>query len=440
MPETCDMTDTLGIALIGCGTVGTGVAKILHDHAGRILERSGKGFSLRHVVVQDATKSRDPAIPASILGTDSAVAIHDPAVHVVVELMGGTTTARHVVLDALAAGKHVVTANKALLAEHGPELFAAARKAERVICFEAAVAGGVPIIRALAESLSANQVTALQGILNGTSNFILTAMADCGLSYADALKEAQHLGYAEADPTLDVDGSDAAHKLAVLAQIAFGVTAKPTDIEKLGINNVHEMDIRFADELGYTIKLLAEAWTHGQQVALHVAPVLLRHTDMLAQVRGAFNAIQVVGDVVGETLYQGPGAGMMPTASSVVSDLIDIAVGRAQRTFTAAALWSPRDRGFTITPSEKVRSRFYLRLIIADQPGVLADVCRLLAEEAISISSVIQHEPLDEATTSPLPLVIMTHTAETGKFRRAVEKINTLSTISEPATFYSVDG
>ena len=400
------MSEPFGIALVGCGTVGTGVAKILLTHRDRVASRAGKALSLRKVVVRDPAKTRDPAIPSELISADRASALRDPSVHVVVELVGGTTFAKEVVLAALAAGKHVVTANKALLAEHGAELFDAARSAERTICFEAAVAGGVPIIRALAESLAANQVTAIQGILNGTSNFILSSMADRGVSYADALAEAQRLGYAEADPTLDVDGSDAAHKLAVLAQIAFGVTADPGQIEKHGIDRVDALDIRFATELGYTVKLLAEAWADKNQVALHVAPVLLRQTDMLAQVRGAFNAIQVVGDIVGETLYQGPGAGMMPTASSVVADLIDLAVGRAQRTFAAAKLWDRAGRGFTIEPSERVRSRFYLRRLVKDQPGVLADVCRVLADESISISSVIQHEAVEghpEQTVSTSP-------------------------------------
>jgi len=472
------MSEPLGIALVGCGTVGTGVAKILWTHRDRVASRAGKALLLRKVVVRDPAKVRDPAIPAELLSTDLSSALRDPSVHVVVELVGGTTFAREVVLAALAAGKHVVTANKALLASHGAELFDAARAAERTICFEAAVAGGVPIIRALAESLAANQVTAIQGILNGTSNFILSSMTDRGVSYADALAEAQRLGYAEADPTLDVDGSDAAHKLAVLAQIAFGVTADPGQIEKHGIDRVDALDIRFATELGYTVKLLAEAWASGsgqfavdsgqfavgsgqfavgsgQQdrtdsslptahcplptVALHVAPVLLRQTDMLAQVRGAFNAIQVVGDIVGETLYQGPGAGMMPTASSVVADLIDLAIGRAQRTFAAAKLWDRAGRGFTIEPSERVRSRFYLRLLVKDQPGVLADVCRVLADEGISISSVIQHEAVEGHPEQTVPLVIMTHTAETGRFRAAVRGIDRLTGVATAAVFYSVD-
>lgn len=431
------MSEPLGIALVGCGTVGGGVADLLLRHADRLAARAGRPLALRRVVVRDPNKVRDVTIPKELVSTDHAAAIHDPTVHVVVELIGGTTTAKKVVLDALAAGKHVVTANKALLADAGNEVFEAARKAGRAVCFEAAVAGGVPIIRALGESLAANQVTAIQGILNGTSNFILTAMAERGMSYAAALAEAQKLGYAEADPTLDVDGSDAAHKLAVLAQIAFGVAARPHEIERHGIDKLDAMDIRFADELGYTIKLLAEAWTDGNAVALHVAPVLLRHTDLLAQVRGAYNAILVHGDIVGETLYQGPGAGRGPTASSVVADLIDLAVGRAQRTFAAAQLWSQASKGFTVEPPERVRSRFYLRLTVADKPGALADVARILADEQISISSVVQHEA-EEDGGGPVPLVIVTHYAETGRFRSALAKISKLPASAAPAVFYSM--
>ncbi len=432
------MSEPLGVALVGCGTVGSGVAKILLTQSDRLARRAGRPLALRRVAVRDPAKARPPEILASLVSTDIASAITDPAVHVVVELIGGTTTAKDVVLSALAAGKHVVTANKALLAEAGTEVFAVARKAERAVCFEAAVAGGVPIIRALAESLAANQGTAIPGILNGTSNFILTAMAERGLTYSAALAEAQKLGYAEADPTLDVDGSDAAHKLAILAQIAFGVTARPHDIERQGINTLDAMDIRFADELGYTIKLLAEAWAEGSQVALHVAPVLLRHTDLLAQVRGAYNAIAVFGDLVGETLYQGPGAGMMPTASSVVADLIDLAVGRAQRTFAVANLWGQSKNGFTVEPNERVKSRFYLRLLVADRPGVLADITRILADEEISISSVVQHEATEGGAAEPVPLVIVTHYAPTGRFRSALGKINHHPAVATQAVSYSM--
>jgi homoserine dehydrogenase len=494
------MPESLGIAIVGGGTVGSGVAEILLGHAERLTRRTGgRALRLRHIVVRDAAKPR-PGLPAVIVHPDWTRAVRDPEVAVVLELIGGVTTARDVVLAALAAGKDVVTANKALLAAHGPELFAAARTAGRAIGFEAAVAGGIPIIKALAESLAANQVTAIQGILNGTSNFILSSMADRGISYADALAEAQSLGYAEADPTLDVDGSDAAHKLAVLAQIAFGVTPRPGDILTRGIAGLDALDIRFAAELGYTIKLLAEAWTqtnpnaefgmrnaesihaelgmsnaefqraefktdelnsakrqsqqsiqhsaevphsafripHLSSVSLHVSPVLLRSTDLLAQVRGAFNAVRVIGDIVGETVYQGPGAGKMPTASSVLSDVIDLAIGRLPATFAAAKLWNREQARVAVGSADHISSRFYLRVLVKDRPGVLADVCGLLAADQISIASVVQHEAIDGHPEQTVPLVIMTHAARAGEFRHAVAEIDRLPTVVGPAVYYPV--
>ena len=430
------MPEPLGVALVGCGTVGTGVARVLAEHGARLAARAGRAIKLECVVVRDPARPRDPAVPPGLVTASLEVALANPRVQVVAELMGGVEAARRAVLLSLEAGKHVVTANKALLAACGPELFAAARRAGRAICFEAAVAGGVPVVRALAESLAANQVTALRGILNGTSNSILTAMAERGVGYADALKEAQELGYAEADPTLDVDGSDAAHKLAVLAQIAFGVTASREQMDVRGIDGVDALDVRFARELGYTLKLLAEAWTDAGKVALHVAPVLVRRADPLAQVRGVSNAVLVMGDVVGETLYQGPGAGMMPTASAVVADLIDLAVGRAQVTFAAAKLWDQAGRGYVLQPSERVRSRFYLRLRVRDEPGVLAEVGTELARERIGISSVIQHEPEGPGVVT---LVILTHPAETGRFRSAARAIDRLPSVLAAGVHYSVD-
>jgi len=430
--------ESLGIAMFGCGTVGGGVARILAQQQERLCTRTGRQLQLRHVVVRDGKKAR-PFVPGTLIGTDPRPAIADPAVSVVVELIGGITQAREIVLAALSAGKHVVTANKHLLAEHGSEIFAAARKADRVVAFEASVAGGIPIIAAISQSLAGNQITGIQGILNGTSNFILTSMAESGQSYADALAAAQKLGYAEADPTLDVDGSDAVHKLAILAQIAFGITVPFSAIGRYGIADLNAMDLRFADELGYTIKLLAEAWLDGSEVALHVAPVLLRGTDMLAQVRGAYNAVQIVGDAVGEMMFQGAGAGALPTASAVVADLIDIAVGRAQRTFAAANLWSGGSRGYTLREAKGVRSRFYLRVLVQDQPGMLADVARVLAEHQISIASVIQHEALEEHKSQVVPLVIMTHYSPTGRFREALAKIDVLEGVVPPAVYYSVD-
>jgi homoserine dehydrogenase len=427
-----------GIALVGCGTVGSGVARLLLEQPARLAARAGRPLILRRVVIRNPDKERPVSLAPELLATDLRSVLGDDSIHVVAELAGGTDFARRAVLDALAAGKYVVTANKALLAQHGAEIFDAARRHNRAVAFEASVAGGIPIIACLAQSLAANQILALQGILNGTSNFILTGMSEQSSSYAEVLAEAQRRGYAEADPTLDVDGTDAAQKLAILAQIAFGVTVPVPAIECRGIAGLHTVDIRFARELGYTIKLLAEAWLDGTRLALHVSPVLLRHHAPLAQVRGAYNAIQVIGDAVGDTLYYGPGAGMMPTASSVVADLIDLAVGRAQLTFQTLRLWSGESNGVTLRPSAEVRSRFYLRLMVEDRPGVLADAARELAEHHISISSVIQHEALEEHEGDTVPLVIMTHTAATGSFREALRGIDALECVAAPSVFYPV--
>jgi homoserine dehydrogenase len=435
----------LNIAMIGCGTVGSGVARLLLEQPERLAHRAGRPLVLRRVVVRDLAKPRPLALPADLLTTDYQQVLQDPAIHVVAELAGGVDWARRAVLDALAAGKHVATANKALLAQYGAEIFDMARRHDRTVVFEASVAGGIPIVYALAQGLAANQILAIQGILNGTCNFILTAMTEQGLGYDEALAEAQRHGYAEADPTLDVNGTDAAHKLAILAQIAFGISVPPQAIDRRGIADLHAMDIRFAGELGYTIKLLAEAWLDPavnaagrRRLALHVSPVLLRHQAPLAQVRGAYNAILVVGDAVGDTLYYGQGAGQMATASAVVADLIDLAVGRAQRTFQTMRLWSGADSGVDLKPAGEVRSRFYLRLLVPDQPGVLAEVARLLAEHHISISSVIQHERLDEHEGGIVPLVIMTHTAWTGAFQAALADIARLPGIAVASVYYPV--
>jgi homoserine dehydrogenase len=377
-------------------------------------------------------------LPPGLLTTDLASVINDPDIHAAVEVVGGTTWARHAVLDLLAAGKDVVTANKALLATHGPEIFDAGRRHDRSIVFEASVGGGIPIIAALSQGLAANQILSLQGILNGTCNFILTSMSEQGTTYEDALAEAQKLGYAEADPTMDVDGTDAAQKLAILAQIAFGAAFPVSNITRRGIANLQQTDVRFARQLGYTIKLLAEAWLQDNQLALHVAPVLLRHLSPLAQVRDAFNAIFVVGDAVGSTLYYGRGAGQMPTASAVVADIIDLAVGRAQRTFQTMRLWSGGPQTISLRSASAVPSRFYLRLMIQDKPGALAEIARILATRHISIASVMQHEALDDQEGSMVPLVIMTHLAPTSNFTSTIHELDSLECVQAPCVYFPV--
>jgi homoserine dehydrogenase len=430
--------EPLGIALLGCGTVGSGVARLLLEQPERLAARAGRLLQLRRVVVRDLRKVRPVALPRELLTTDLHQVLRDPTIQVVAELVGGHDWARHAVLSLLEAGKDVVTANKALLALHGREIFDAARKHGRAIAFEASVGGGIPIIAALVQSLAANQILSLQGILNGTSNFILTEMSEKGLAYPEVLAEAQRRGFAEADPTLDVDGTDAAHKLAILAHIAFGVAVPFSAIERRGVSSIEAADIHFAAELGYTIKLLAESYLEDDQIALHVSPVLLRKTNPLALVRGAYNAISVVGDAVGDTLYYGRGAGMMPTASAVTADLIDLAVGRAQRTFHTLRLWSPTAARLKLRPPGTVRTRYYLRLVVEDRPGVLADVCRLLANHDISISSVIQHEAPEEHAGERVQLVIMTHSATSAQFRSAAGQLDLLQHVARPCVYYPV--
>jgi homoserine dehydrogenase len=440
------VSDSINIALIGCGTVGSGVAKLLLEHGDRLSRRAGRALSLHRVVVRDQAKRRSVPIPSDLLTTDLRQVLDDKSIDVAVELVGGIDWARRAALDLLASGKHLVTANKALLAHHGAEIFESARRHGQSVRFEASVGGGIPIVSSLCQGLAANQILAIQGILNGTSNFILTSMSEHGSSYEDALTEAQRLGYAEADPTLDVAGFDAAHKLVILAQLAFGVRIPLSAIDCRGITDVHPMDIRFGHELGYTIKLLAEAWldqTRGpdsggrQQLALHISPVLLRLQAPLAQVRGAYNAVQIVGDAVGDTLFYGAGAGQMPTASAVVADLIDLAAGRAQPSFHNMLL-GIEQADIVLRRSSSVRSRFYLRLLVPDQPGVLADIARILADRGISISSVIQHEALDDREGTTVPLVIMTHTALSGDFRQAIEQIDRSGKVTDPSVYYPV--
>lgn len=428
-----------GIALIGCGTVGSGVAKLLLEESERLAARAGRRLVLHHVLVQDLEKKRAYDVPRDLLTTNFRTILEDPNVDVAVEVVGGIDWAKKAVLDLLAAGKHVVTANKALLASYGEEIFNAGRENERAIAFEGAVAGGVPIVAGLAQNLTANQITGVLGILNGTSNYILTGMWELGRSYEDVLAEAQARGYAEADPTFDVDGTDAAHKLAILCQLAFGVTVPVDNIPRIGISQITQTDIRYAKELGYRIKLLAEGYLKDNELAVHVSPVLLREHSPLAEVHGTYNAILVEGDAVGDTLYYGKGAGQMPTASAVVADIIDMAVGRAQKTFQTLRLWSGKKNGITQRPPESVPSRYCLRLLVEDRPGVLAEVTRILAKHDISIQSIIQHEPFNYFEQEPyVPLIIMTHSCMTGVFLASVQEMEQLSRVQKPAVYYPV--
>ena len=415
------------VAIIGVGTVGSGVARLLLDHGDRTARHAGRTLWLEKAVVRDLKKKRDCDLPAGVLSDKVEDVINDPEIQVVAHLVGGLEPARTITLKLLESGKDVVTANKALLAEHGPELFDRARELGRSIAFEAAVAGGIPIIANISQCLSANQIVSLEGILNGTSNFILTKMHEEGTPYAEAVAEAQRLGYAEADPTLDVDGSDAAQKLAILAHLAFGARVDWADIPRTGIDAVDISDVRFAQQMGYRIKLLAVAELDAAGLELYVSPTLVRRGLPLADVNGAYNAIRVVGDAVGPVMFHGLGAGQMPTASAVVADMIDTAVGRTAITFRTLELWSKRKARVSPRDYAKSTGRFYLRTDVVDSPGVLAQIADILGHYDISIASVLQQERPEGSDI--VPLVIMTHMTTEGSASKACGAINKLECV-----------
>jgi homoserine dehydrogenase len=423
--------DKTKIAIIGLGTVGSGVARLMLDFGDRTSRHAGRVLWLEKVVVRDLARSRDCDLPEGVLTDRLEDVIDDPEIEVVAQLIGGLEPARTIMLRLLESGKDVVTANKALLAEHGPEIFDRARELGRSVAFDASVAGGIPIIANIGQCLSANQIESLHGILNGTSNFILSKMHEEGSAYQEVVAEAQRLGYAEADPAMDVDGSDAAQKLAILAHLAFGARVHWKDIPRAGIDTLDIADVRYAQEMGFRIKLLAVAELRDDGLQLHVSPTLVRKGRPLAEVGGPFNAISVVGDAVGDLLFYGPGAGQMPTASAVVADIIDTAVGRTKITFRSLELWSNRSARVNPADYATVRGRFYLRVNVEDHPGVLSQITSVLGAQEISIASVLQHEI--ETDGDPVPLVIMTHETTEGAAAKACQKIDALDCVHGPA-------
>jgi len=430
----------IGIGIAGFGTIGVGVYKHLTGNRRLLCERLGLELSVKKIADLDIDTPRAGVTPPrSIMTRDWQDLIDDPQVQVVVELMGGIKNPYKFVMAALEKGKIVVTANKALLAEHGKEIFALAAEKRVPIFFEAAAAGGVPIIKALKEAFVVNHIRSMHGIVNGTSNYILTRMTQAGLGFEEALAEAQAAGYAEADPTLDVNGWDAAHKAIILASLAYGFWVNAADIHVEGIQNITAADIKFAEKLGYTIKLLAviksdENCAENCPVEVRVHPTLVPQTHVLASVNGVFNAIAVHGDVVGETLFYGRGAGQDATASAVISDLAEAAV----------ALENPRPNiGFTphnlygkCKPISEVVTPYYLRLSVIDRPGVLALISGILSEEKIGISSVIQPEAHEEET---VPLVLMLHNAAQSQMNAAIAKIAALDCVKRPPQVLRVE-
>jgi homoserine dehydrogenase len=429
----------VGVGLIGFGTIGTGVVKLLQRNREQIATRLGARLTLARVADIDLTTDRGVKIDRRILTNDAVALIDDPRIDVVIELMGGYEPARRFVLRAIGTGKSVVSANKALLAVHGAEIFAAAEKAGVDIGYEASVGGGIPIIRTLKEGLAADRNRAIYGIVNGTSNYILSTMTQQGGEFDVVLKDAQRQGLAEANPTYDVDGIDAAHKLALLIQLGFGTTVRFPDIPVEGIRHITQLDINFAREFGYVIKLLAIAKQDGSFLEARVHPTMVPRQHLLADVSGAYNAIAVQGEALGASMYFGLGAGMMPTATAVVADLMDVA-----RNLLGGSRGRVKPLGYPLSAQRRVRlksiaelvSEYYLRFMVVDRPGVLAKISGILGAHDISIASVIQKEREHGAS---VPIVIRTHHATERNLRKALKAIDRLASVRAKSAFIRIE-
>ncbi len=435
------------VALIGTGTVGGGLLRVLSRNREEITRRAGRDIVVARVGARDVAKARKLVGPDLPVDADLMAVVTDPAIEIVVELIGGVVDAKRLVLAAIAAGKHVVTANKALLALHGNEIFAAAQDRGVMVAFEGAVAGGIPIIKALREGLTANRVEWIAGIINGTSNFILSSMRDTGASFASALAEAQRLGYAEADPTFDIEGIDAAHKLSIMSAIAFGIPMQFERAYTEGISQLTADDIRYAEELGYRIKLLGisrrvESSEDGRAsgIELRVHPTLIPAKRLLANVEGVMNAVLVKGDAVGPTLYYGAGAGAEPTASAVVADLVDVTrlhTADPEHRVPHLAFQPDSLSNTPILPIAEVRTAYYLRLRVADKPGVLADITRILADAGISIGAVLQKEPAEG--THATDIIMLTHGTLEKRVDAAIDRIESLASALSKVTRIRVE-
>ncbi len=411
----------IGVGLLGFGTVGAGVVEGLQKNGDLLSERIGAKLAVRRIADLDLERDRGVKVEPGVLTRDTAAVIGDPSVHVVVELIGGTGIARQFILQALRLGKPVVTANKALLAEHGEEIFATAAQYGTEVWFEASVAGGVPIIRALREGLVANRISRIYGILNGTCNYILTRMDREGMTFEHALKEAQAAGFAEANPALDVDGVDTAHKAAILASLAYGVQVPMSRVHVEGIRSLAKTDIEYARDLGYGVKLLAVIKNIEGAVEVRVHPTLVPATHMIASVSGVFNAVLVEGDIVGQTAYYGRGAGRLPTASAVISDLAEVARQLTAGKGRLPAQAQRRAAAVTYRDMGEIVSRYYLRLSLLDKPGILGQVTTILGQHGISIASVLQKEM---HAGKHVPVVIVTDRAREQAFEAALRTLD----------------
>ncbi len=436
------MPGMIGIGLVGLGTVGMGVARVLKENAQVIEERLGFPLRLVRVATRNPGRTRDLDLSNVVIDDDPQALIHDENVSIVVELVGGTEVAKEICLNAIDSGKHLVTANKTLLAEHGFEIFSSAEKSSIDVGFEAAVGGGIPILRGIREGLSANKITFLAGILNGTTNFMLSEMAFRGSSFDDVLVEAQRLGFAEADPTFDVDGGDAAQKLSLLASMVFGARVRPEDIMTEGIRNLVPLDFESARAFGYRIKLLALAKLHGEgaeeRIEVRVQPTMISESSLLAKVDGSMNAVMVNGDAVGPTMFYGAGAGSLPTASAVVADLMEISREiRRGVTGRVSPLLYPCSRLVkkSIFPVSEMKAPFYLVFDAIDRPGVLGKIASVLGSVGISIKSVIQHG----AEKDSVPVVVLTHVVRESAIRNALDEIRKFPEVRGSAKMIRID-
>jgi homoserine dehydrogenase len=423
------------VGLLGIGTVGGGTFAVLRRNQEEIIRRAGRGIVIRMVADKDLTRARKIVGDAAEVTDDPMKVVTSPDIDIVVELIGGTKIAKELILAAIQNGKHVVTANKALLATCGNEIFLAAQKKGVMVAFEAAVAGGVPIIKALREGLTANRIEWIAGIINGTSNFILSEMREKGSSFEEVLREAQKLGYAEADPTFDIEGIDAAHKLTIMAAIAFGIPMQFDKAYTEGISKLTRDDIRYAEELGYRIKLLGITRRTPKGIELRVHPTLIPARRLIANVEGVMNAILVKGDAVGATLYYGAGAGAEPTASAVVADLVDVTrmhTADPEHRVPHLAFQPDRMSDAPILPMEEVETAYYLRLRVLDRPGVLADITRILADGSISIDAMVQKEPSEGQ--EQVDIIMLTHLTQEKNVNAAIQRIESLPVVSGKVT------
>lgn len=423
------------LGLLGLGTVGTGVLRIVQEHNADLERQVGSPLEIAKVLVRDKSKPRAIAIPAERLTEDAYEIINDPSIDVIIEVIGGTTLAKQYILDALEQGKHIVTANKDLMAQHGAQITAKAKEKGCDVFYEASVAGGIPILRTLVQGFSSDRITKIMGIVNGTTNYILTKMSQEGAAYEDVLKEAQALGYAETDPTSDVEGIDAAYKMTILGTLGFHVNVAMEDVDRTGITQVTKEDIAFAKKLGYEVKLLGIAVNDNGAINLSVQPTMVKNTHPLASVNGVFNAVYVFGNMVGETMFYGPGAGELPTATSVVADVVAVAKNMKLGVSGQSIFVAAKEK--TLKSDDQVANKNFILLHVADKAGVLAQITQVFANHEVSLGSVLQQP---NEVNKIAEIIIITHDATKANIKKVLAQLESMEVVKEIKSVYRVEG